>query len=174
MNRQQKEAVVDHVGQLFAKSHAAFLINYRGLDVSGLQSLRSSLRQDGGVLKVTKARLMKKAVEGISGIDKFKDEFKDQVGLVFAMGEVPSVAKKLVDFSSKNETVKIVSGFFESQVLTQEEISFIASLPTREVLLGQVVGTIQAPLSTLARVLHLMLTRLVVTLKQIEEKKSSQ
>ena len=101
MNRQQKEAVIKAFKAELTESNAAFLVKYRGLNVSQLQSLRTDLRQAGGRLKVTKARLMKIAAAEIDGIDGFKEDFKDQVGLVFAKEEVPSVAKKLVDFSKE-------------------------------------------------------------------------
>ena len=171
MNREQKELVVAEFHNLFAKSHATFVVNYKGLDVAGLQSIRRELRQDGGVFRVTKARLMKKAAKGIDGIDKFSSDFKDQIGLVFVTGEVPSVAKKLINFSEKNESFKVLSGFFESHALTHDQINFLASLPSREVLLAKVAGTLQAPISGLARVLHLTVVQFLYTLQQVAEKR---
>jgi len=171
MNRQQKEAVVDNFKNLFTNSKATFLVNYKGLSVSQMQTLRNNLRNAGGALKVTKARLMKIAANEIEGISEFKGNFKNQVGLVFVKNEVPDVAKQLVDFSKQDKTLKIVSGFFESKVLTKEEITFLASIPPRDVLLSQLVGTLQGPISSFVRLLDILTPRLVNILKQISEKK---
>jgi len=171
MNRQQKEAVVDDFKSLFTESKAAFLVNYKGLTVSQMQILRRNLRENGSALRVTKARLMKIAANDIDGIDEFKENFKDQVGLVFVKNEVPAVAKQLVEFSKKDSALKVVSGFFEYKVLTKDEIDFLASIPPRDVLLAQLVGTLQSPISGLVRLLSALTPRLVYILKQISEKK---
>ena len=170
MNRQQKEAVVKEINGQLKESSASFLIGYRGLSVAQLQALRGQLRQVDGVFRVTKARLMKIAAQGVDGIDGFKDDFKDQVALVFAKGEVPSVAKELVGFSKKNEQLNIVSGFFESKTMTREQINYLASLPSREVLLAQLAGTLQAPVGNFVRLLDQMIVRLVYALDQVAKK----
>ncbi len=170
MNRQQKEAVVKNISGQLKESNASFLIDYKGLSVAQLQSLRSNLRQFDGVIKITKARLMKIAAQEIEGIDGFRGNFKEQVGLVFVKGEVPAVAKELVEFSKKNEQLDIVSGFFESKTMTREQIGYLASLPSREVLLGQLVGTLQAPVAKFARLLNQMIVRLVYSLDQVAKK----
>lgn len=169
MNRQQKEAVISEFKDLLTNTKAAFLVGYKGLTVKNLESLRRDLRKDGGVFKVTKARLMKIAAQDINGIDSFKDEFKDQVGLVFVNNEVPTVAKTLVNFAKENEQLNVISAFFESKVMAKPEIDFLASLPTKEVLLSQVLGSLQAPTTGVVRILHTMIFRLLYTLKQISE-----
>ena len=171
MNRQQKENVICNVKQLFSESQATFLVHYKGLDVALLQDFRRKLRETDGSFKVTKANLMKIAIGDVEGVDAFKEQFKDQVGLVFAKKDVPSVAKKLSEFSKAHDSLKILSGFFECKVLGVREIELLASLPSREVLLAQVAGTIKAPLTALASVLYQVLAKPVYAVKQIEEKK---
>ncbi len=170
MNRQQKEAIVSEFQEMFSKAHAAFLVKYKGVNVAEIQRLRMSLRQDDAVLKVTKARLMKLATNDLENFDGFRENIKDQVGLVFALGQVPVVAKEVIEFSKESDFFKVVLGLFEKKVITKKEITFLASLPSREVLLGQVVGTLQAPIAGLARVLNLVVTRLLHTLQQASEK----
>ena len=170
MNRQQKEAVVKNISGQLKESNASFLIEYRGLSVAQLQALRGQLRQVDGVIQITKARLMKIAAKGIDGIDGFSDNFKDQVGLVFAKNEAPAVVKELVEFSKENEKLNIVSGFFESKTMTKEQIGYLASLPSRDVLLGQLAGTLQAPVATFTRLLNQMIVRLVYSLDQVAKK----
>jgi len=172
MNRQQKEAVVNDVKEMLTGSQAAFLVGYKGLDVASMQSLRKDLREVGGKLKVTKARLMKIAAQGIEGIDGFQESFKDQVGLVLATQEVPSVAKALSKFAQDNEALRIVSGFFESKVISKQEVDYLASIPSKEILLARLMGTIQAPVTNLARLLNMMIIRLLIVLKQVSEKEA--
>ena len=170
MNRQEKVQVVDLVKQLFAESEATFLVGYKGLDVDSMQSLRRELRSSQAVLKVTKARLMKIAAQNVNGADQFSDNFKDQVGLVFAKSDISVVAKKLVDFSKDNNSLAIVSGFFESKLMTREQIIVLASLPSREVLLAMVAGTVQAPIAKFVFLLKLLMMRLVIVLQKASEK----
>jgi large subunit ribosomal protein L10 len=171
MNRQQKENAISNCKQLFSESQAAFLVNYKGLSVARMQELRRTLRETNGSLKVTKANLMRIAVDDINGIDGFKAQLNDQIGLVFAKGDVPSVAKKLSEFSKKYASLKRLSGVFESRVLGAKEIELLASLPSREVLLAQVAGTLKAPITNLARVLNQVLLSPIYAIKQIAEKK---
>ncbi len=156
MNRQQKESVIKNINDQLKTANASFLVGYKGLSVAQIQSLKAQLRNVDGVFKVTKARLMKLAAHDLSGIDGFKDEFKNQVGLVFVKKDVPSVAKVLVDFSTSNEQLDIVSGFFESKSMSKEQIKYLASLPSREVLLAILAGTLQAPIASLARLLNVV------------------
>lgn len=171
MNRQQKEAAISDFKDMLTSANATFLVCYRGLKVKDMFRLRRALRESGGKLKVTKARLMKRAAQGIDGIDPFAKDFKDQIGLVFALEEAPPVAKALVNFSKDNEALKVLSGFFESKMLTGEEVEFFASIPSREVLLAQLAGTLQAPIAGLARQLNMLIVRFLYALKQVAEKK---
>lgn len=170
MNRQQKEVAISHFKQMFSDAEAAFLVNYKGLNVASLQDLRKNLREAEGSFKITKANLIKIAIDEIEGIDQFKDLLCDQIGIVFAKNDVPTVAKKLSEFSKNNEALKILSGFFESKVLSSQEIATLASLPSREVLLAHVARTIQAPLTGLAVALNQILCKPVYAIKQIAEK----
>jgi len=170
MNRQQKQGVIADVKKLFTESQATFLVHYKGLSVASMQQLRKGLRQQGGELKVTKATLMKIATKDVAGIDGFSDQLKDQVGLVFAKNDVPSIAKNIVTFSKDHEALKVLAGFFEARALSKAEVNFLASLPSKEELLAHVVGTVQAPLSGLVGVLHTMLAQVVYVLNQAAEK----
>ncbi len=171
MNRQQKETAIADFREMFSKAQATFLVNYTGVTVASMQSLRRGLRENNAIFKVTKARLMKIAANDIDGIEDFRENLKNQVGLIFALGEVTVVAKKLVDFSKGSERFKIVSGFFESKVITDGQIKSLASLPSREVLLGMVAGALQAPIAGFANVLRMMLIQLLYTLNQVAQKK---
>jgi large subunit ribosomal protein L10 len=114
---------------------------------------------------------MKRAVDGMSGIEDLTPYFKEQIGLVFVSDKIAEVAKILTDFSKEHQALKLVAGCVEETVVPKEKISAIASLPPREVLLAQVCGTIKAPISNFANVLNMQVLRLLWTLKQVEQKK---
>ncbi len=171
MNRQQKTLVIQALRDSFLKSKAYFLVGYKGLSVAQMQSLRKELRQKNGKLQVAKARLMKRAVEGIEVIDALSPYLKDQIGLVFSSDESPAVAKVLYEFSKANEAFQIVVGCVDSQLLDKQAVTRIANLPSKEVLLGQMCGSMKAPITSFVGLLNMLMLRLVWSLKQVEQKK---
>lgn len=173
MNRQEKEQVVSQVRDAMNASEATFLINYQGASVTLLQTLRRTLYEKNGKLQVAKARLMKIAAAEIDGAEPFTQDFKEQVGLVFAQDQVSEIAKELVNFEKNNEVLNVVSGFYENQHLSKDQVKFFASLPPREVLIAQVLGMLQAPVSQFVGVLHALIARLLYVLQAIAEKKEA-
>ncbi len=173
MNRQQKEHEVGELKQLLHDAKATFLVQYQGLNVPQVFALRSKLRGDNGVFRVSKARLMKIAAND-SFNESFMSQFKGQVALVFALEDVPAVAKKIVEFSKEHDALKVVSGYFESKALSRDEVIYLASIPSREVLLAQLCGVMQAPLVGFARVLQAPLVQLVLLLKALEDKQGQE
>jgi len=171
MNRQQKEHVVESLRKNFTQSTASYLVGYRGLSVAQLQSLRNDLRQHGGTMRITKARLMGRAAQGVAGVQDMAPHFKDQVALVFSTQDASATAKALHSFSKKNEALSIVAGCFDKQVLDAKAVIKIASLPSKEVLLGMLLRTMQAPAQGIVSLLNMQLVRLLVVLKKAAEKK---
>jgi large subunit ribosomal protein L10 len=171
MNREQKTEVIDSLKSDFSNSQASFVVGYKGLTVKQMQALRKELRASKGTFRVAKARLMKRAVQGVEGINELMPYFKDQVGIVFVASDASAVAKVLFDFSKANEALSLVAGFYDSHVLPSEAVKRIATLPSREVLLAQVCGTLKAPTTKLVVVLNMQMLRLLWTLQKIAEKK---
>lgn len=159
MNREQKALVIQDLKESFSECQASFLVEYRGLTVNQLQQLRKKLGQNNGKLRVAKARLMKRAVDGVDGFDQMSDYFKEQVGLVFAQKEPTAIAKVLYDFSKDNNALQLVAGYFDKQVLGNAQIIRIASLPSREVLLAQIAGMLKSPIAGMVYALHVVSTR---------------
>jgi len=171
MNRQQKAEVIQKLKESFLGNQATYVIGFRGLSVAQMQKLRSNLRQKGGILKVAKARLMKRAIEGESNISDLIPHLKDQIGLVFAKEQSTEVAKVLSDFSKEAEALNLIVGLLDSKVIEKEKVKQIAALPSREVLLGQLCGTLNAPVVGLVRALNMMVLKPLFVLKQIEKSK---
>lgn len=174
MKRSQKETLVSELAKTMQESPASFLVSYQGSTVEALQAFRTKLREQDARFRVAKARLFKIAAQEVPGGPEFAEQFKEQVGMVFSGQDVGAVAKELVGFAKKNESIKVVSGFYESQVLSEDQVKYFASLPSREVLLAQVVGTMQAPIATFVRLLSMLITRLLYVLQRIAEQKEAQ
>ncbi len=173
MNRQEKEQVIESLKSDFQKSNASFLVGYKGLNVAQMADLRKKLREHGGSLYVAKVTLIKRAISEVPEVEGLDSLLSDQVALVFVQNEPPAIAKVLCDFSDKYEQLRVVGGSYESSVLSGEAIKVIAKLPPRELLLAQMCGTLKAPLSRLAFIANVLLTKPLIVLKQIEKKKSS-
>lgn len=173
MNRQQKEHVVEVLKHDFENSQASFLVGYKGLNVAQVLRLRKALRQQGGSFKVAKVTLMKRVAQDVPSVEQLIPFFKDQVGLVFAQQESPAIAKILHDFAKENQQLTILAGCMDSVVLSKDAVKILAYLPSKEVLLAQVCGTLKSPIAGLVHVLNMLILRLAFVLKKIEEKKAS-
>ncbi len=173
MNRQEKNQLIESLKNSFSSSEASFLVNYKGLTVNEMQELRKGLRSKEASLKVAKGRLMKRAVEGMGSVDQLTPYLHDQIGAVFVTKSAPETAKFLAEYSKSHKAFNLVVGVIESQLYDAQSVQRIANLPSREVLLAQLCGTLQAPMTKTVTVLHLMIARLLFVMKQIEEKKQA-
>jgi large subunit ribosomal protein L10 len=175
MNRQQKESVVELFHKDFLANKGTFFVNYSGLTVGQMQQLRRQLREKGGALKIAKMRLVRRALANVEGVDGLLSYCKNQVGVVFAhdASEISGVAKALSDFSKKNESLGLIVGCMDANILDKTAITRIASLPSREVLLAQLCGTLNAPLTSLVYGLNSMIVKLLLALKEVEKQKQA-
>lgn len=170
MNRQKKESLVQKLHTNFQDSQSAFVVDYKGLTVDQMQAFRSQLRQEGGSLHVAKARLLKRAVDGVGGSDDLVPYLKDQIGVVFAYKDVPVIAKVIQTFAKDNK-LELIVGLFEDRVLDKQTVVKLASLPSKPELLGILVGTLKAPISKLVYTLDMLILRLIFTLQAVKEQK---
>jgi large subunit ribosomal protein L10 len=145
MKKQQKQAAIENLEARFSNSQAAFLVNYQGMSVAHLKALRFALDDKGGSIKVAKNRLAKLALKGVSNCHGLDSLLVGQLAYVFSQGEITSVAKVLVDFAKKNDKLKVVAGCSESKIYDAKSVAVLASLPSREVLLSQLCGVLNAP-----------------------------
>lgn len=173
MNRQQKENLVAFLRQEFTDAQASFLVDYKGLTVDKLHALRKELRKKNGTLKVTKARLMKRALNGIEGVDALSDYLHGQIGMIFASSDVAGTAKALHIFAQENDKLKLLAGFVDAHVLNAQNVVRIASLPSKEIMLAQLCGTMKAPLNNFVGILNMLIVRLLSVLKQKAEKQAA-
>ncbi len=134
-----------------------------------LFSLRKKLKEAGCVLKVGKKTLIRIAFgqSNISFWNKMKDSIPGQLALVFGIEDELSPARISNQFSKTNENFKILGGIFENRFIEKEKVLVLANLPSREELLGKLVGSISAPVSGFINVLQGNIKGLVVVLSKI-------
>lgn len=169
MNREKKLEVINSLEKNFASNDAAFVVNFQGMNVAQMEELRRAVRRDGGSVQVAKARLTKRAYQLINTekVDDGFDLFKNQVGLVFAPTDSSKFAKTLYVFSQKNAALKIVGCMIGQHVYDHHSFVKIAQLPSREIILGQLCGVLRAPMRNCVGVLHMILLRLLLVLRQV-------
>lgn len=173
MNKQQKELSVSEIRKGFEESSATFLVGYKGLSVAETEDLRKKLRKEGGRFMVAKMRLVKRAAHGLENTEKMDSFFKNQLGVVFANQDPLAVAKTLHQFSKEKASLDLIAGCLGKQFLDKQAIARVATLPSREVLLAQLCGTLNAPITNFTVALKMILTQFVQVTKQISEKKSA-
>jgi large subunit ribosomal protein L10 len=149
MARPEKVAVVEEIRTKLDEADAAVLTEYRGLTVHELAELRASLRPTGTKYKVFKNTLARRAIEG-RGLDEITDLFEGPVAIAFVQGDAAAAAKALRDFGRSHEALVVKGGLLGQKVLAPNEIEALADLPSREVLLTQIAGLFQQPLTRAA------------------------
>ena len=172
MPSQVKVKTVEELRTRFDSVRSAILTEYRGLTVEQLSQLRRELRNVSAEYKVLQNRLAKIAVQG-SPLDGLRQHMKGPTALALTRKDPVAMAKTLQAFQKQNPELNITAGCVEGQVIRASDVKALADLPTREVLLGQVVGTFQAPLASLVQTLEGMLRSFVSILDQLRSKREA-
>ncbi len=151
LNRSEKEAVISDVTGLAAKAQTLVLAEYRGITVADMTRLRSTARSNGVSLSVLKNTLARRAVVG-SGFEVVSDLMTGP--LIYGFSEDAVAAARVVaDFSKTNDKLVIRGGAYGGKALDVNAVKQLASIPSKEVLLAQLLGLMQSPISRIARVL---------------------
>jgi large subunit ribosomal protein L10 len=142
---QAKQQVMDEVSQLFKSSKSFTVVEYRGLTVKQTEELRKLLRKDGADLKVFKNTLVAKTLNGL-GVKDLDEAISGPNAYVFSNQDGIAGPRILVKFAKDNEKLLVKGGYMDGKVLSKEELSIIATLPSREGLLSMLASVLNAPL----------------------------
>ena len=164
--RQEKVDVVSEIRARLEAADAAFLTEYRGLSVGALAALRVTLRQSGAEYKVYKNTLARFAARD-AGIDGLDELLVGPTGITFVSGDVAAAAKALRDLARTNPMLVIKGGSLGKDVLSAKDVEALADLPSREVLLAQFAGALQAPLVKTAGLLQALPRNMAYGLKAL-------
>jgi len=168
--RAEKVAVVDEVRERMSSSAATLLTEYRGLKVGELAELRRSLRAAGGDFKVYKNTLVRFAVRDL-GLDIDEKVLTGPTAVAFVDGDAAAVAKALRDYSRTNPNLVLKGGVLGTKALDADQTRALAELPSREVLLAQLAGALQAPMAKLAGLLQALPRNMAYGLKALIDQK---
>src|SRR5258708_2279681 len=132
---------------------ASIVSEYRGLTVAELAELRTSLAAAGGDYKIFKNTLVLRAIDG-GEYQPLSEYLSGPSALTFVQGDISAVAKALRDFSRANPLLVIKGGLADGSLLSPGDLSALADLPPREVLLARLAGALAAPMQQMAGLLH--------------------
>lgn len=172
MNRTEKSNEVSKLKQRFEKAKAMFFADYRGLTVAEVTELRQKLYAQQSAMKVVKNRLAKLAFKDlkVEGMDPF---LKGPTAIASSDVDAVVPAKILVDFAKAHEKLQLRAGYMDGIVLDVKNIIALAKLPSREVLLSKMLGSLQAPATNLVNVLAAVPRGLVTALAAIRDSKEN-
>ena len=170
MDRKEKEQAVAELHERLKSVKLAVLSGYSGMNVEKITALRNELRKTGTEFRVVKNTLLGIAAQG-TDFAGLKDNLKGPLSLSMMGGDVASPTKVLIDFARKNPELDIKFAWMDGKMVSRQQLDLISELPSREVLLATLVGTIAAPLTQLVGVLQQKVASVVYVLKAIQEKK---
>lgn len=149
MPREKKVLIIDNLKDLVTKCNIGILTDYRGLSASEMTILRRRLRELGIEYKVVKNTLARFAVER-AGRDELVNLFEGPIAIAFGYGDITEPARALDEYIRTSKTsLSIKGGFLTDRLLTSDEVTTLSKLPSREILLGKVLGGMQAPILAL-------------------------
>ena len=171
MANPEKVDAVSEIADLFRESDAAVITEYRGLSVGDLKELRRSLGSET-TYAVVKNTLTEIAARE-AGINAFDGTLSGPTAIAFIKGEPVGPAKALRDFAKTHDQLVIKSGFFEGNVLSQEDVQKLADLESREVLLAKAAGAMKASMSKAAATFAAPLSKAARTVDALRAKQEA-
>jgi large subunit ribosomal protein L10 len=172
VERKTKQDVVSEVASKLKRASALFLAEYSGMNVAQMTRLRRELHQIGAEFKVTKNTLLRLAASGTDA-DAIKDQFTGPNAVICSYKDPTGVAKLLSSMAKEIPFLKVKSGVLGRQRLGPDDLVRLATLPSREVLLGRLLGFMQATPQRLVGTLAANLNRFMWTLSAIKSKKEA-
>lgn len=172
MPRPEKVQAVADIKESLEGSEAVFLTEYRGLTVKAVQELRASLRASGAEYKVVKMTLARLAA-GDAGITGLDEHLLGPTALAFAKSDPVATAKALKDFAKTHEVFVMKAGVLSGSILSPEEVSRLAEIEPREILLARIAGAAKAPLAQAAGLFASFNRNAASMFQQLLDKKES-
>lgn len=169
---EQKQQQVSALTESFKKANVGVLVDYKGITVDKDTKLRKQLREAGCEYKVVKNTLLRLAFKeaGIEGLD---EHLNGTTAIAYSENGYADAPKILSDYAKDNDTFQIKAGFIDGDAADASSIEALAKLPSKEVLISQVLAGFNSPIQGLANVLSGTIRGLVVALNAIAEKQSA-
>ena len=172
MNRTEKEEVITKVREKFSEAKIGVLTSYRGMTVAEMTDLRKRLREASVEYRVIKNNLAKIASEG-TPVEPLREHFTGPTAIALSFDDVVAPAKILNNATKDFKKLEILAGSMDGNLLNKDEIVRIASLPSRDELLGMFLRVMQAPVTGFATVLSAPLRDLMGVLNAVKDQKAA-
>jgi len=147
---ESKQQIVQELKELLGQAEMALVLDYKGLSVKEMTDLRNRLQATNGVCKVTKNTLMRRAIDGDSTWANLDSLLTGTNAFVLVKGDVGGAVKAVQSFQKDTKKSEVKGGLFEGKLLSQDDIKAIGDLPSKEVLMAQIAGAINAVATKLA------------------------
>jgi len=172
LNKNEKQKLVEELHQKFTESKIVILTDYKGLDVDAINALRRQLTESNIEYRVVKNTLLARASED-THVELVKDQFKGPTAIALSYDDPVAPAKVLCEFAKANDKLEIKAGIMAGKLLDIDEIKSLSALPSREVLLAQVLSTMNAVPTALVRALSNVPEKLLYALQAIKDQKEA-
>lgn len=172
MRLEEKQQIVDELRDKFNRSKVVIVTDYKGLDVAKMTDLRRQLKDAGVEYQVVKNTLLVRASED-TDVSAIQDVFKGPSAVAFAYDDPVPPAKVLTQFAKDNDKLEIKAGVMNGKVLNHDGIMALSKLPSREVLLGQVLSVMHAVPTSMVRALADVPRRMLNVLQAIKDQKEA-
>lgn len=168
----QKKQVIDEISEKIEKAQSMVLVDYRGLNVEEVTDLRKKYRDAGVEYKVYKNTLMRFAFKD-AGLEEFNKDLTGPNAIAFSYDDPISAAKVTSEYAKGNDKLEIKSGIVDGNVIDIDGVKSLANIPSREVLIAQVLGGLNSPITGFVNVLQGSIRNLVYVLNEISEQKEA-
>ncbi|MFV1993951.1 MAG: 50S ribosomal protein L10 [Verrucomicrobiales bacterium] len=168
--KDQKQIIIDDLLGRINASPFMLIADYKGFSVTDFSELRSRLSETGSECHVVKNSYVKRAAKEAELPEELGESLVGQTAVVTGEQDICAAAKVLKDFASEFEKAPVKVGVLDGKLLSADQVNELAALPSREVLLAQLLGVLQAPATKLARVLNEPASALARVLKAYGEK----
>jgi large subunit ribosomal protein L10 len=155
LTREEKSTIIAAIKVDLAKAKALFVTNLVGIEANSAVSVRKGVRDAKGKIVIARNKLLEKAAQG-THFEPILKGLKGPQAVAYAFEDAAAVAKSLTDSAKDLELVKIKSAVLDGKVLSAADIKMLASLPSRDQMLGTLLATFNAPISAFARVMNLI------------------
>lgn len=172
MNRSEKASNIEQIRSRAAEASFVVVTDFQGMSVEELTRLRVALREAGGEYYVVKNTLARIALSDTAHAS-IADAFKENCAIALGFDDPVAVAKATVDFAKESKLFKVRHGSLDGKALTAQQVDELSKMPSREQLLGQVLGTMNAVPTSLVSLMANMIRPLLYVLKDLEAKKAA-
>ncbi|MDA0717217.1 MAG: 50S ribosomal protein L10 [Cyanobacteria bacterium] len=145
-----KQQIVDELKGLLGEAEMALVLDFKGLSIKEMSDLRIRLQASKGVCKVTKNTLMRRAIDGNTAWSNLDSLLTGTNAFVLVKGDVGGAVKAVQSFQKDTKKSEVKGGLFEGKLLSEKDIKAIGDLPSKEVLMAQIAGAINAVATKLA------------------------